>query len=205
MLRLFNKILRIFNIKLKKVPTADRHTLIAADAITEGLNISRRVQKENNSIDLSIGQGSVISANIVFESSTGTIQIGKNSFIGGSSLICIDNINVGDNVLISWGCTIIDSNSHSLDHVTRSNDVKDWAKGIRENKIGHYKNWDDVSHSPIFIGDNVWVGFNSIILKGVTIGNGAVIAAGSVVTKNVPDFAVVGGNPAKIIKYLNHV
>ena len=55
---------------------------------------------------------------------------------------------------------------------------------------------------PVLIGDNVWIGGSSVILGGVTIGNNAVIAAGSVVTKDVEENAVVGGNPAKFIKYV---
>ena len=54
--------------------------------------------------------------------------------------------------------------------------------------------------SPVVIEDYVWIGMNSIILKGVTIGKGAVVAAGSVVTKSVPPMTVVGGNPAEVIK-----
>lgn len=57
------------------------------------------------------------------------------------------------------------------------------------------------SKGPIIIGDDVWIGMDSMILSGVTIGQGAVIAAGSVVTKDVPPYAIVGGNPAKVIKY----
>ena len=57
------------------------------------------------------------------------------------------------------------------------------------------------SKGDIIIGDDVWIGLNSIILSGVTIGQGAIIAAGSVVTKDVPPYAIAGGNPAKIIKY----
>ena len=53
---------------------------------------------------------------------------------------------------------------------------------------------------PIIIGDNVWLGINSIILKGVTRGDNAIVAAGSVVTKNVPPNSIVAGNPAKVIK-----
>lgn len=57
------------------------------------------------------------------------------------------------------------------------------------------------SKGPIIVNDDVWIGMSSMILSGVTIGKGAVIAAGSVVTKNVPEYTIVGGNPAKIIKY----
>ena len=103
--------------------------------------------------------------------------------------------------MIAWGCTVIDNDSHSLCSLERSNDVINWKKGIEENKIGYYKSWDNVKHAPIIINDKAWIGFNSIILKGVSIGKGAVIGAGSVVTRDIPDFAVVGGNPAQIIKY----
>ncbi len=58
--------------------------------------------------------------------------------------------------------------------------------------------------APIHIKDKVWIGFNVIILKGVTIGEGAVIAAASVVTKDIPDWSLAGGNPAKVIKELPH-
>jgi acetyltransferase-like isoleucine patch superfamily enzyme len=57
------------------------------------------------------------------------------------------------------------------------------------------------SKGPIIVGDDVWIGMNVIILSGVKIGRGAIIAAGSIVTKDIPPYAVVGGNPAKIIKY----
>ena len=59
-----------------------------------------------------------------------------------------------------------------------------------------------MEYKPITIGDDVWIGCNSIILKGVKIGNGSIVAAGSVVTKSVPPFSLVAGNPAKIVKEL---
>lgn len=65
--------------------------------------------------------------------------------------------------------------------------------------LGH--EFEAVSKGDIIIKDDVWIGLNSIILSGVTIGQGAVVAAGSVVTKDVPPYAIVGGNPAKVIKY----
>jgi len=66
------------------------------------------------------------------------------------------------------------------------------------------KNWQVVPMAPIHISDKVWIGFNVIILKGVNIGEGAIIAAGSVVTKDVPAWTLVGGNPARVIKQLEH-
>jgi acetyltransferase-like isoleucine patch superfamily enzyme len=68
--------------------------------------------------------------------------------------------------------------------------------------IGHPKEITNVDSAPIIIEDHVWISFNSIILKGVTIGKGAIIAAGSVVTKDVAPFTLVAGNPAKLIKHL---
>jgi len=59
----------------------------------------------------------------------------------------------------------------------------------------------DKKRGETIVGSDVWIGDNAIILPSVTIGNGAIVGAGSVVTKNVPDFAIVGGNPAKVLKY----
>jgi len=152
---------------------------------------------------ISIGDGSIVSGRFVIEKPTGRIDIGKRCFIGGGMFISVDHIEIGDDVMFSWGCTVADNNSHSLDWKERINDVENWKRGIEENKIGFYKNWDSVKIGKITIGNKVWVGFNVIILKGVTIGEGAIVAAGSVVTKDVPDFAIVGGNPAKLIKQNN--
>jgi acetyltransferase-like isoleucine patch superfamily enzyme len=156
---------------------------------------------EKNKKYLVAGNDCVIAGNYYFERSSGRINIGNDTFIGGSTFICIESISVGDHVLISWGCTIMDNDAHSLVMSERLADVAEWKKGLDENKPGFYKNWLNVKSAPIIIKDNAWIGFNSIILKGVTIGKGAVVASGSVVTSDVPDFAVVGGNPARIIKY----
>jgi maltose O-acetyltransferase len=66
---------------------------------------------------------------------------------------------------------------------------------------GHPKTNDfDIQSKPILIEDDVWIGFNSAVLKGVTIGKGSIVAACSVVTKDVPEFVIVAGNPAKVVK-----
>jgi len=69
--------------------------------------------------------------------------------------------------------------------------LKKWLAGINSNS----------SNGNVVIGSDVWIGYDSLILSGITIGDGAVVAARAVVTKDVPPYAIVGGNPAKIIRY----
>jgi acetyltransferase-like isoleucine patch superfamily enzyme len=164
-----------------------------------GLNISVRNPIEGKKY-IEIGGNSQISGSFIFEIEQGKITIGSRTFIGGGTFICIDEIQIGNDVMFSWGCTVTDNNSHSHIWSERKNDVLEWKKGLDENKIGVYKDWSNVKKRKIKIKDKAWIGFNSIILKGVTIGEGAIVGAGSVVTKDVPDWTIVAGNPAKIIR-----
>lgn len=156
----------------------------------------------DNKIRVTIGDDCLITGNYYFETGTGSIKIGDRVFIGGSTFVCVDYIEIGNDVLFSWGCTVVDNNSHSLIATERTNDVLDWKKGIEEGKTGHYKDWTNVKYKPVIIRDKAWIGFNVIILKGVTIGEGSIVGAGSVVTKDVPDWTVVAGNPAKVVRRL---
>ena len=148
---------------------------------------------------LAIGDICVINGTYVIETSTGKIKIGNNTFIGGGLFVSAEEIEIGHDVMFAWGCTVIDNNAHSLKSSDRANDVVEWKRGLDEGKTGKYKNWAAVEKSKIKICDKAWIGFNTIILKGVTIGEGAVIGAGSVVTKDVPAYSVAAGNPAVVI------
>jgi maltose O-acetyltransferase len=112
------------------------------------------------------------------------ITIGKNTFINQGCILWAapsSKIIIGDDVLFGPRVTVIASNhGTSLQNIVRLNPWKD---------------------ADITIGNDVWLGANSTILAGVTIGNGAIIGANSVVTKNVEENAIVGGVPAKLIKY----
>ena len=150
-----------------------------------------------------VGRQSVVNGLFVFEVNEGKIVIGDNSFIGGGMFVCIDEINIGNDVMISWGCTIVDNNSHSVKWSERANDNLDWKRGLDEGAVGKFKNWRDVKRARVVVKDKAWIGFNCIILKGVTIGEGAVVGAGSVVTKDVPDWTIAGGNPAAVLRELH--
>lgn len=105
---------------------------------------------------------------------------------------------------MAWGSYVYDHNSHSLDYKEREKDIIQQLQDYRNGAIFiENKNWDVVETKPIKICSNAWIGMNCIILKGVTIGEGAIVGAGSVVTKDVPAWTVVGGNPATVIKELN--
>jgi acetyltransferase-like isoleucine patch superfamily enzyme len=161
-------------------------------------------KQKNNTI--SIGDNTMLGCSIVFESDEGEIHIGKNTFInGGTSLISRNKITVGDNVTVAWGCTIYDHNSHSLDYKERQKDIKRQNEDYKNGRsFIDSKDWTVVKSKPIIIENNVWIGFDSVILSGLTIGEGAIIGARSVVRGNVEPWTVVAGNPAVVIKRLNH-
>lgn len=143
---------------------------------------------------LLIGSDSILRCRIDFDSAAGYVEIGDRCYLGASHLVCHSNISIGDDVIISWGVTIVDHDSHSLEWLCRSQDVGDWMRG---NKC-----WDCVTIRPIKIGNKSWIGFGASILKGVSIGEGAIIGANSVVTRDVPAYSVVVGNPARVVRNL---
>lgn len=151
-----------------------------------------------------IGSKSLLDCNLIFEKETGKIVIGNRTYIGGGTkLISIKSIEIGDDVTVAWGCTIYDHNSHSIYWNERKNDTIQSIKDLEDNDdFISNKNWDVVKSAPIKIDNKVWIGFDVVILKGVTIGEGAVIGARSVVTKDVPPYTVVAGNPARVVKTL---
>lgn len=154
---------------------------------------------------LYIGSESIVDGIFIFESNAGKITIGKKTYIGNSTFISRSSIDIGNNVTIAWGSTIYDHDSHSLDYLERRKDIADELADIRKGvSFIENKNWDVVNTKPIKICDDAWIGMNCIILKGVTIGEGAIVGAGSVVTKDVPAWSVVAGNPAKVVKHLKN-
>lgn len=171
-----------------------------------GENCSMRLDVINETgSKVSIGQKSFLDCNFIFESSKGQVLIGDNTYIGSSTnLISREKITVGNNVTISWGCYIYDHDSHSINYMERRNDFEKYREDyLRFGNPILNKRWDTVKSKEIIIEDDVWIGFEVTILKGVKIGEGAIIGAKSVVTKDVPPWSVVAGNPAEVVKFLD--
>lgn len=152
-------------------------------------------------IYLRIGNDSVLDCKIIFESENGEVVIGDKCYVGSSTIICRSKIVLGSNVMVAMGSIFYDHDSHSLNYLDRQDDIQQQLDDYRNGRFFiENKSWKNVNYSPIKINDNVWIGINCIILKGVTIGEGAIVGAGSVVTRDVAPWNIVAGNPAKVIK-----
>ena len=144
---------------------------------------------------LRIGDQCFLRMAIAFERPGASVVIGDRTYMGHGLMSVADRVTVGNDVMLSWGITILDNNSHALRFSERRNDVVEALKGR--------KDWGNVKISEVQIGDKAWIGFNVSILKGVNIGEGAIVGAGSVVTRNVAPWTVVAGNPARVLRTLS--
>ncbi len=169
---------------------------VKINVLGNGTQLHCKVEKRNINSIIKIGDRCLINGRLVTENANSSIIIKNNVFIGGKTILdCLSLIEVNDNVLISYECIIADHDSHSISSIKRQEDLN----RFKDNKM----NWSDVNTKPVVIKKNAWIGTRSIILKGVTIGEGSIVAAGSVVTTNVPNYTLVAGNPAIVKKRLN--
>jgi len=172
-----------------------RANLKRAESVGPNTELWGDLDKRAPGAKIRIGSGSRIAGMLVVEKDDSRLTIGNNTLVGHNTIVdCAREIEIGDDVLISYQCIISDSDNHSLDHERRKGDLERWRQG------GH--DWSDVACEPIKIKSGAWIGARSIILKGVTIGEGAIVGMGSTVTKDVPPFSVVAGNPARLIRHL---
>lgn len=120
---------------------------------------------------------------------TGIIQIGNNTMLNGVSVTSYNKVTIGNSCQIASSTLISDTDFHPISPEIR----------FRES-LGHKIDYTLVNKKPIVIGNNVWIGWGSIILKGVTIGDNSIIAAGSVVLNDIPANVIAAGNPAIVKK-----
>lgn len=184
--------LRLDNIelqkKLKKISKIHNTALISSEAAI--YNVSR----PNNKLE--IGARSRIMGQLLLFDHDGEILIGEDCFVGPDTRIwSAKKISIGNRVLIAHNVNIHDNISHPLNAQERYQEYTNFVKsGI------HLAT--DIKGSEIIIEDDVWIGFNSIILRGVKIGRGAIIGAGSLVTKDIEPWTINVGNPLRCIEKL---
>src|SRR5262249_1703810 len=124
--------------------------------------------------------------------------VGEYVLLVGVRIVCDSEIEIGDYSLLSWNVVLMDAYRTSLDPVERRRELEEMAS--REPRIPVSPSENGPPPRPIRIGSNVWIGFDSCILPGVTIGDGAIVGARSVVVNDVEPYTVVAGNPARFIR-----
>jgi len=172
-------------------PTSPIAATIGENSVIAGF-IDKR---ETGNGTVVVGRDCYIQGLLVTERDSSKLTIQNNVFINNCSILdCVDSITVEDDVLISYYCLLADSDNHSIHYRVRKDDLKNWRRK-------HY-DWSTAKTAPIHICRGAWIGAYSIILKGVRVGVGAVVGAGSVVTRDVPDYTIVAGNPAKVVRVI---
>jgi acetyltransferase-like isoleucine patch superfamily enzyme len=167
----------------------------------EGSRVDLEAVIENHQNDKSkivVGQHSQLKGHLMLFAHGGEILIGDNVFNGpGSKIWSAKKITIGNRVLIAHHVNIHDNISHPLNSADRHKDF------LHVFSTSTFQKGVDLREDEVIIEDDSWIGFNSTIMKGVRIGKGAIIGACTLITEDVPPFAVVVGNPARIIKYVN--
>ncbi len=180
----FNCILPRIPLKLQRIKTGKKLKLVGWPFIfrfkNAELSIGENVTVNSNFWSNLLG---VYQRTIIVAKGTGKIKIGDRVGISGSTIYAWDSIEIGDDTIIGVNVKIVDTDFHPIDPEKRING---------ENSAATTK--------PVKIGNNVFVGMNSLILKGTEIGDNCVIGAGSVVSGKFPAGSVIAGNPAKVIK-----
>lgn len=189
--------LQVIERSLNRIKTAQYENLISKGNNTLLRETARIINPTQNKAKIFLGNNVLIDGELHVFNYGGRITIGDYTYVGnGSRIWSGESISIGSNVLISHNVGISDTSAHEFNFLERSERYKDLLlNGFPKDKAG-------ILTASIVIEDFVWINFNSIILKGVRIGKGAIIAAGSVVTKNVPSFTLVAGNPARVVKHL---
>jgi acetyltransferase-like isoleucine patch superfamily enzyme len=161
------------------------------------LGASARIRNIRGDTDrIVIGAQSRILGELMTFAHGGEIKIGEWCYIGeGSRIWSAALIEIGDRVLISHSANIFDSLTHPLQAAARHEQVRQIFEQGHPLKV-------TLDENPIKICNDAWIGAGAMVLRGVTVGEGGIVAAGAVVTKNVPPYSIVAGNPAVVVREL---
>jgi len=148
---------------------------------------------------VSIGHAATVYLGTMFDvGPRGHVRVGQYALVHGAWIICDAEVEIGDYALISWNVVLMDTYRLPLDPLARRHALEQ-ASGQPLRRPA-----SQVPAIPIRIERNVWIGFDCCVLPGVTIGEGSVVGARSVVVENVPPYSVVAGNPARVIRRIQN-
>lgn len=184
--RVYRKFINIIIFKLNKVSFTNDFQINGFIFVknTGSIEIGKNFGANSGAKYNPIGGDTIL--RLITQTEKAKITIGNNVGISNATIYCWDDITIEDNVVIGGSVRIWDSNFHSLNPIVRMSG-----------------NDNDIRSKPIKICKYVFIGGGSIILKGVTIGENSIIAAGSVVNESIPANVIAGGNPCRIIKKIN--
>jgi acetyltransferase-like isoleucine patch superfamily enzyme len=171
--------------------------------LADGARLMRTARIRNirgDSDCIMIGASSVVRGELQTFAHGGKIEIGAWCYVGEQTRIwSASSIKIGDRVLIAHGVNIFDNLTHPISAQARHLQIREIFT------TGHPRQQLDLDEQPIRICDDAWIGAGAIILRGISVGARAIVAAGSVVTRNVESDTIVAGNPASVVKHLHEV
>jgi len=198
---MISKLLQLYRWKQWKSLQKEFHNNATLGEMTE---VGSKAFIRNESKDksrINVGHHSRIDGYIYCKSS-GKIEIGNYSTIQDEvQLQCLEHIKIGHYSVVAGGSVIMDNNNHRIEPEERvKHRIRAAPGGSGYPGLGDGYELSD--SAPIIIEDVVWIGARCVILKGVTVGEGALVARNAVVTKDVPPYTIVAGNPARVVKQI---
>ncbi|MDQ3088362.1 MAG: acyltransferase [Acidobacteriota bacterium] len=128
----------------------------------------------------------------------GMVEVGSYTVLGGTFIVCNDSVTIGSHCLVAWGSVITDTwAGFENASIEKRREILRFAATNAQRRLLPVD-----TPRPVVLEDNVWVGFDAVILPGVTLGRGSIVGCKTIVTEDVPPYAIVVGNPARFIRYL---
>ncbi len=176
--------------RLAGKPTCDMHPTARLGRSARIINIG------NESALIRIGASTIIEGSLLTFAHGGRITVGEWCYVGeGSRIWSAGQIDIGNRVMISHNVNIFDNLTHPVDPFSRHQHFRAIATAGHPIRI-------DLGERPVRIDDDAWIAAGAMVLRGVSVGKAAIVGAGAVVTHDVPPFAIVAGNPARVIRYV---
>ena len=170
------------------------NVILGDDAYVE-TSFSFYLYRSEAEVGVRIGRGASTYLGTMFDvGPRGRVSLGDFALVHGARIICDQEIEIGDYALVSWNVVLMDSYRVPIDPTERRSELERVPR-----RAARYID-AEVAARPIRIGKNVWIGFESCVLPGVTIGEGSIVGARSVVVEDVPPYTIVAGNPARVIR-----